>query len=51
MVYPFIEAVKAFREANHPELYNKPEADLYATVELNMQGEKKVSLQCTNLIA
>lgn len=41
VVYPFIEAVKAHREANHPEVYNKPEADLYVTVELNMQGEKK----------
>lgn len=51
VVYPFIEGVKAHREANHPEVYNKPEADLYVTVELNMQGEKKVTLQHTNLMS
>lgn len=42
IVYPFSEAVKAHRETHHPEIYNKPEAELYVTVELNMQAEKKV---------
>lgn len=43
VVYPFAEAVECHRETHHPEMYNKPNANLYATVELNMQGEKKVS--------
>lgn len=43
VVYPFAEAVQCHRETHHPEMYNKPNANLYATVELNMQGEKKVS--------
>ncbi|XP_076259787.1 mitochondrial ribosomal protein L1 [Rhynchophorus ferrugineus] len=41
IVYPFSEAIKAHRETHHPEIYNKPDAELYATVELNMQAEKK----------
>ncbi|XP_066142320.1 large ribosomal subunit protein uL1 [Euwallacea fornicatus] len=41
IVYPFAEAVKAHRETHHPEMYNKPDAELYVTIELNMQGEKK----------
>ncbi|XP_066251366.1 large ribosomal subunit protein uL1 [Euwallacea similis] len=41
IVYPFSEAVKAYKETHHPEMYNKPEAELYVTIELNMQGEKK----------
>lgn len=49
IVYPFAEAVQCHRETHHPEMYNKPEADLFVTVELNMQGEKKV-LMFNNLI-
>lgn len=41
IVYPFVEAVNAHRETHHPEMYNKPNAELHLTVELNMQGEKK----------
>ncbi|KAG5864915.1 hypothetical protein JTB14_017006 [Gonioctena quinquepunctata] len=40
-VYPFEEAVKCHRETHHPEMYNKPNANLHVSIELNMQGEKK----------
>lgn len=41
-VYPFSEAVQCHKETHHPEMYNKPDANLHVTIELNMQGEKKV---------
>ncbi|KAL1509653.1 hypothetical protein ABEB36_004359 [Hypothenemus hampei] len=41
ITYSFEEAVRAHRETHHPEIYNKPDANLYVTIELNMQGEKK----------
>lgn len=41
-VYSFVEAVQCHRETHHPDMYNKPEANLHVTVELNMQGEKAV---------
>ncbi|CAG9772235.1 unnamed protein product [Ceutorhynchus assimilis] len=40
-VHPFADAVKAHRETHHAEIYNKPQSELFATIELNMQGEKK----------
>lgn len=43
IVYPFAEAVQAHRETHHPEMYNKPNANLFVTLDINMQGEKKVS--------
>lgn len=42
IVYSFVEAVQCHKETHHPEIYNKPDADLHVTIELNMQGEKKV---------
>lgn len=41
IVYPFVDAIKAHRETHHPEMYNKPNAEVFVTLELNMQGEKK----------
>ncbi|CAH0553170.1 unnamed protein product [Brassicogethes aeneus] len=41
VVYPFAEAVKCHQETHSPEMYNKPNANLHVTIELNMQGEKK----------
>ncbi|KAJ8937493.1 hypothetical protein NQ314_011883 [Rhamnusium bicolor] len=41
VVYPFSEAVECHRETHHPEVYNKPNANLRVSIELNMQGEKK----------
>jgi len=41
IVHPFAEAIKAHRETHHPDMYNKPDSKVYATIELNMQGEKK----------
>lgn len=43
-VYPFLEAIKCYRETHHPEMYNQPKANLYVSVELNMEAEKKVML-------
>lgn len=43
-VYPFVEAVQCYRETNHPDMYNQPNAPLQILIELNMQGEKKVSI-------
>lgn len=42
IVYPFAEAVQCHKETHHPEMYNKPDANLHVSIELNMQGEKKV---------
>lgn len=41
-VFPFTEAVLAHRETHHPDMYNKPNADVQVVIELNMQAEKKV---------
>ncbi|ERL89871.1 39S ribosomal protein L1, mitochondrial [Dendroctonus ponderosae] len=40
-VHSFVDAVKAHRETHHPEIYNRPNAELFVTIDLNMQGEKK----------
>lgn len=45
IVYQFSEAVHCHKETHHPEMYNKPDANLNVTIELNMQGEKKVKLK------
>lgn len=49
IVYSFVDAVKAHRETHHPEMYNKPNAELFVTIELNMRGEKKV-ISCVWII-
>lgn len=41
-VYSFAEAIQCHREANHPEIFNHPNAQVQALIELNTQGEKKV---------
>ncbi|XP_056637055.1 39S ribosomal protein L1, mitochondrial [Diorhabda sublineata] len=41
IAYPFQEAVKCHQEVHHPEIYNRPEANLNVSIELNMEGEKK----------
>ncbi|CAH1118839.1 unnamed protein product [Phaedon cochleariae] len=41
IVYPFTEAVECHRQTHHPDMYNKPNAPLHLTVELNMIGEKQ----------
>lgn len=46
IVYPFSEAVQCHKETHHPDMYNKPNANLNVTIELNMQGEKKVIYNC-----
>ncbi|KAF2905057.1 hypothetical protein ILUMI_01120 [Ignelater luminosus] len=40
-VYPFAEAVECHRETHHPDMYNRPNANLQVTIELNMEAEKK----------
>ncbi|RZB39391.1 mitochondrial ribosomal protein L1, partial [Asbolus verrucosus] len=40
-IYPFEEAVQCHRETHHPDMYNVPNASLFARIELYMQGEKK----------
>ncbi|KAJ8954952.1 hypothetical protein NQ318_000382 [Aromia moschata] len=41
IVYPFQQAVECHRETHHPEMYNKPNAELRVSIDLNMEGEKK----------
>lgn len=41
-VYTAEEAIKAHQETHHPTMYNEPEAYVYARVEMNMEGVKKV---------
>lgn len=41
-VYPFAEAIQCHRETHHPDMYNKPDAEVEVRVELDTQGEKKV---------
>jgi large subunit ribosomal protein L1 len=39
-LYTVEEAIQCHRETHHPSMYNVPNAQLIAHVELNMQGEK-----------
>lgn len=41
-VYSLSEAINDFRCIYHPTLYDEPKSQLFAKIELNMQGEKKV---------
>lgn len=41
--YPFAEAIQCHRETHHSEMCNKPNANVEVLVELNTQGEKKVT--------
>ncbi|KAK4881077.1 hypothetical protein RN001_004396 [Aquatica leii] len=40
-IYPFSEAIECHRETHHPDMYNKPQANVCINIELNMLGEKK----------
>lgn len=44
VVYPFAEALQSHRETHHPDMYNKPDADLQIKIELNMVAEKTTRL-------
>lgn len=44
VVYPFVEALQCHRETHHPDMYNKPNADVQIKIELNMVAEKKTRL-------
>lgn len=39
-VYSFEDAVKSHRETHDPSMYNAPDADLVAHIEINMKAEK-----------
>lgn len=43
-VYDFAEAIAAHRQTHHPTVYNVPDANLNVKIELNMTGEKVVSM-------
>lgn len=40
-VYSVAEAIQCHRETHHPTMFGVPDAQLFARIELNMQGEKK----------
>lgn len=40
-VYSVAEAIQCHRETHHPTMFGCPNAELFARIELNMQGEKK----------
>lgn len=42
IVYSFADAVNCHRETHHPTVYNKPDALLNVSIELNMMAAKKV---------
>ncbi|KAK5649188.1 hypothetical protein RI129_000217 [Pyrocoelia pectoralis] len=44
IVYSFAEALQCHRETHHPDMYNKPNADVQIKIELNMVAEKKTRL-------
>lgn len=43
VVYTVEEAIKAHQETHHPTMYNQPDALVFANVEFNMEGVKKVN--------
>lgn len=40
-LYSVCEAVQCHKETHHPDICNKPDADLHVSIELNMRAEKK----------
>ncbi|KAB0800271.1 hypothetical protein PPYR_03866 [Photinus pyralis] len=44
ITYPFVEALQCHRETHHPDMYNKPNADVQIKIELNMVAERKTRL-------
>ena len=41
-IFGVSEAILAHREVHDPSMYNKPNANLIATIELDLSTEKKV---------